>query len=414
MKKSINENNLLKNRILFYILALVVFLFFVNDYSLVTADKIAIVVAIGVDEAESEGYEVSAEVVIPPSASDESSAGSKQTVLSAKGQTIAEAVSNLFIETGWYPKLNYCNIIVLSEEIAKKGAMLVLEYFLRSETIMDSAIVVVAKDSSSKKILETSTPLDNVSAFSLQKIAFERYINYSDVVTSNLKDFTRRYYDFGSGSVLAAVSISPFDAESSKESTQSTLTGDFKLFDMTSSALFDTDRLVGFIEADQTKVYNYLKKDVVGSTFDVIGVEAPGYSDKPCDYTLEIIRQKRKVKTDIIDETLCCDVEIDLKVKISDTSGRNTSVMDITTSYELPEILEKEAAKQVEERLSLLFEKFNETNCDGLNIGKSMNAFKHNKWLGFKNAGNFKTYAKDIKYTVKVSVSGLKTAEIDQ
>ncbi len=407
MKRNFDKQRLNKNRIIFYILALVAFLFFVNDYSLVTADKIAIVVAIGVDEAEDGEYEVSAEVAIPPSASGESSAESEQTVLTASGHTIAEAVSNLFLETGWYPKLNYCNLIILSEKIAEKGTMLALEYFLRSETVMDSAVVVIAKGTSSKKILETSTPLDNISAFSLQKIAFERYVNYSDVVTSNLKDFTKRYYDYGASSVLASVMLSSFEAKSSEESKQSTLSGDFNLFDMTYSALFSGDKLTGFLDAEETKVFNYLKKDVVGSTFEVKSEENSNINDNGRDYTLEIVKQKRNISQNIENGKIYCDISLELIVKISDTDGMNSSITDITTSYELPKKLEERAAKSLEEKFVSMFEKLKSANCDGLNVGKELNAFHHKKWTAFVTSKNLLSYAKDIEYEVSVKVTGL-------
>lgn len=396
---------LLENRILFYILLGITFLFFINDYSLVTADKIAIVVAIGVDEAENGEYEVSAEVAIPPSASGENSAESDQTVLSAKGHTVAEAVSNLFLETGWYPKLNYCNLILLSEDIARKGAMLSLEYFLRSETVMDSAVVVIAKDSSCKKILETSTPLDNISAFSLQKIAFERYVNYSDVVTSNLKDFTKRYYNDHSSSVLASVYLSSFQAESSEESKQSTLNGEFGLFDMTNSALFSGDKLTGFLDAEETKVFNYLKKDVVGSTFEVKRENDYSLDDK--DYTLEIVKQSKSISHDIIDGKIFCDINLDLKVKISDSDGNASSITDLSTSFELSRDIAEKAERQLQEKFYSMLEKLRKANCDGLNVGKELNAFKHKKWKSFINADNLDSYAKDIEYSVTVSVKGL-------
>lgn len=403
MKKA-QPNGLNKNRLLFFLLLAVVFLFFVNDYSLVTADKIAIVVAIGVDEAENGEYEVSAEVAIPPSASGESSSESDQTVLSAKGHTIAEAVSNLFLETGWYPKLNYCNLILLSEKIAQKGAMVALEYFLRSETVMDSAVVVIARGDSAKTILETSTPLDNISAFSLQKIAFERYVNYSDVVTSNLKDFTKKYYDFGVGSVLASVKLSSYDAESSEESKQSTLNGRFGLFDMTYSALFFGDKLTGYLDDEQTKAFNFLKKDVTGSTFEVKS-ERSGELEK--DFTLEIIRQKTDISPKLVGSEIVCDVDVALKVKISDTDGTNSSLIDVTTSYELPRTLKKEAERQLEETFEGMLNALSSANCDGLAVGKSLNAFEHRAWERFLTAENFEEYAKAVRYRVNVSVEGL-------
>ena len=93
------------------LVALMLFLFFSNDFGLVDIHKSSIVVAVGVD-AEEDGYSVTAQAAVPTPAQGEGSAA--YTRVTGKGATVAEALDDINAKTGFYPKLTFCNLVILS------------------------------------------------------------------------------------------------------------------------------------------------------------------------------------------------------------------------------------------------------------------------------------------------------------
>ncbi|MBS1314564.1 MAG: hypothetical protein HP048_04355 [Clostridia bacterium] len=146
----------------------VVVLFFSNDFGLIDVEKTAIITAIGVDLAESGNFELTVQIAVPQVSSSQSE--NKKAIVSCEGDTVSFALHEVGTRTGWYPKLSFCNLIVLGEKMLNEGDVTaIVEYFARTVKIQDSAILTACEDTA-KELLQVSTPLDNLSAFALQKI----------------------------------------------------------------------------------------------------------------------------------------------------------------------------------------------------------------------------------------------------
>lgn len=397
-----NKDSLFKNKVILYLLAFVLFFFIINDYSYNSTEKIAIIVALGVDKEDS-AFVVTAEIAIPPS--DTAGTEGGQAVVAGRGDTIEEAISNMFLKSGWVPKLNFCNVVIISDEIAKSGMMNALEYFLRSEVFMDSALLLVAKDSSSKNVIEAVSPLDIFSSFSIQKIAFERYTNYSDVAYSNLKDFARKYFDFGASSFVSFVTPIKSDTLAPKSEIKSSLKGFFEFFDLSGTALFDKDLLSGSLGKNETIALNFLTKNIKGASYTIKNVQNIESERPNTDVTLKILSSKREIKSEIIDNTIYCDINLSLKVRLLDTSTFDSSVVGLVNSYEIPkEILISSNTSLSNDILSLL-DKSKAANFDPLSVGQNLNSYKNKQWNDFINAENFNNYPTDIVYRVNVTTT---------
>lgn len=108
------------------------FLLFSNDFGLVDIHKASIVVAVGVDVTES-GYEVTAQAAVPTPAQGEGSAA--YTQVTGEGVTVAEAVDDINAKTGFYPKLAFCNLVILGENCKDSRLFTVLDYFYRNDYV---------------------------------------------------------------------------------------------------------------------------------------------------------------------------------------------------------------------------------------------------------------------------------------
>ena len=64
--------------------------------------------------------------------------------MTAKGKTVMEAVNNIGSDTGWHPKLSFCSMIFFGRDLAAEQIENVVDYFLRSEKVQNSAIIAMS------------------------------------------------------------------------------------------------------------------------------------------------------------------------------------------------------------------------------------------------------------------------------
>ena len=117
-----------KSKILLIIVAAVFVLYLSNDFSLLDIKETALIVALGIDK-DGDEIEVTAQLAVPKSS--DQAANTPGTTVSGKGQTVAQALENIGVRTGWYPKLSFCNVLVLGEGILHGNVMESIDFFIR-------------------------------------------------------------------------------------------------------------------------------------------------------------------------------------------------------------------------------------------------------------------------------------------
>ena len=149
------------------------FLLFSNDFGLVDIHKASIVVAVGVDVTES-GYEVTAQAAVPTPAQGEGSAA--YTQVTGEGVTVAEAVDDINAKTGFYPKLAFCNLVILGENCKDSRLFTVLDYFYRNDYVPLTALVAMCRGSA-KELLGQKPADGGMSSSAIQRAMSEELKN---------------------------------------------------------------------------------------------------------------------------------------------------------------------------------------------------------------------------------------------
>ena len=160
-------------------------MFFSSDFELVNIEKTAIITAIAVDKLD-ENYEVTAQIAVPE-ATDVNSEN-KNALISGVGGTVAGAIKNIGNQAGWFPKLAFCNLIAIGNELSSDNVIKVVDYFVKTLKIQDSALLVLAEDKA-KDLMKASSPMDNISSFAIQKILLKDPGFDRDICAVNLKTF---------------------------------------------------------------------------------------------------------------------------------------------------------------------------------------------------------------------------------
>ena len=195
--------NRIWTRIFLIAAAMLLLLFFSNDFGLIDIQETAIVVALGIDMPETgEGYDVTAQIAVP--ASTGSNTAGNVTVKNAL--TVGEAIAELNHETGWYPTLVHCKLILLGEDAAGQDVFNVLDYFLRNDAVEDSCLVAVC-EKTARETFQAQSPVNDISASAIAKVLSSEAQKTGLVSVTILKDFAIGYYSEGKSGILPYISV---------------------------------------------------------------------------------------------------------------------------------------------------------------------------------------------------------------
>lgn len=329
------------HRIRIYVLIFLgLFIFyFTGDFTIINIEKTALIVALGIDANVDSGFTVTAQIAVP-TATDQGGANNESVIVSS-GETLYEAVERIGTQTGWYPKLSFCNVIILGESALKENALNYIDFFIRSYKIEDSAVLCAA-EGSAKEILLSKSPLDNVSSFALIKILIRDSTSASSVYPTTLKDFTSGYYSrsrFGFMPYLRIVKTQDKadDKSGGSESASSGLSGSSSgsdgggtdkqnsdgtvVFDASSLLLFDGGIKAGKFDEYQTLFYSLLYKSTTEAYFKVDSVDDDGNVGV---FLMAITDSKCKKKLCFDGEKFTYKITLDLYLKIADSNDNQT------------------------------------------------------------------------------------------
>ena len=314
--------------IMITVLAIFVF-FFSSDFGLIDVEKTSIITAIAIDKDEDNQYKVTAQIAVPE-ATDTNSENLKAQI-QGKGSTVGGALKDLGDLSGWFPKLSFCNLIILGNDLSSDNVIKVLDYFAKTLRVQDSALVALAEDKAAD-LLSLATPLDNISAFALQKIMLKNIGFDRDIATADVKSFCAGHYS-SSGSAFmpiikaenAGTKPDGGNADSGNSSTGgssgggSSSSGDKdNLFNAKTTALFKDGKKVGELDDSLTLTFNAITGLFKGSTFPVDDIKE---NSEKSNYLLTVISSTPRLKVVATKDDITLYIKLKLYCKVNDHSA---------------------------------------------------------------------------------------------
>ncbi len=401
--------------LMFSVLILLTF-FLSNDLELINVEKTSIITAIAVDK-EQDDYLITAQVAVPEAT--DANTENQKAQLSGKGKTVGEAIKDLGNTSGWFPKLAFCNLIILGNDIASENVVNVLDYFAKTLRVQDSALVILA-DKSAKEILSLSTPLDNISSFAIQKIVLKTVGFDADVAHNDIKTFCTGYYSLSSSSYLPIIKVISADSGSGKQgesadnssgasnssSQSSSGQGDKakgsnsdsnNLFDVRTTALFKNGKKVGELDQDLTYTFNAFNASLTGTSLSIPDVPL---DDKLVNYFITVFGEKHSFKVKATNQSVNLEFNLSLYCKITDVDTPGTDDA-LSTNYPLPKPLVEKTQTMLTQNIQNLVKKSIETECDFLKIKEKLYRYNHSKYSLFKD-----NFLSKLKVKINVEVKG--------
>ena len=400
-----------KIRIALILGALLAIFYFSSDFALIDIEKTAIVVAIGIDEGENSRYKITAQIAIPQAT--DTAAANDDAVVTADGNTVMEGIQNIGAKTGWHPKLSFCSLVLIGRKVAENGVKDVIDYFIVSEKVQNSAIVAMADDKAGE-ILTSKTPLDAISSFAVSKIVLKSRWMTNTVPNANLRKIALSEYSPSKSSFMPV--IKPIKENTkSKEGGSSSITASTKsggsegsggggsgggesggggggggessggssggkdvpdkVYDASTLAVFSEFKLKGEFDEELTQIFNMLMGPL-GESY----ITLENGDEKTL---LSLSNGTRSVKVNL-EKKPTIEIKLSFKVEVSDSSeGYSLDKLNRRS------VVDEDTITKVTDKLNVLLlklvDKVKESGADALLIRDKIYKFSNSRFEEFKN-----------------------------
>jgi len=379
-----------RNTVRYYLLVAVflAFLFFSNDFGMIDVQKTAIVMAAGIDREE-ESFIVTSQIAIPQSSKQGKATQTVQIV--SRGKTVAEAFEEINAKTGWYPKLVFCDVIILGKKAAEENVFDALDYFLRDEYLSDNCSLATC-DGFAKDVLNTEALVDPSASVAIKKVLSAHAERVGTVCPSTLREFSIGYFSESKSGYLPVLKTEPqqekigndsssdssnsssssesgSESSSSEESSSSSggsessqsgggggKSQDKPVFSASETALFVDGKRVGTLTAEETFAFNAATGSLKLAAFSV------EQSGKTC--TLSIKNNDPKTKFTVSEnEKPCLEIDVTVSAGILDYS-KALDLENISDAGDVPRGVFELAEKKLTADIATVFEKCRSSGCD--------------------------------------------------
>ena len=354
-----------KNTVRYYLLLIffLAALFFSNDFGSTDVQKTAIVVAMGIDR-EDDTFIVTTQIAVPQSAKQETSTQSVQIV--SRGKTVGEALEEINAKTGWYPKLVFCDLIILGETAKSADVFDSLDFFLRNEYLTDNCQVAVF-DGKAKDLLNTSSLIDPSSSSAMKKVLSSHAERVGTVLPNTLREFSIGYFSDSKSGYLPVLKTEPQQEtigaqttttanEESNSGKNTKETAEKPVFSARETALFVDGRWVETLTAEETFALSSILSNLRLASYAVNG------EGQSC--ALNIRRNSPDIRlTTRGDEGFSLQVELVMTAGIFDYSA-SQPIDKIADAGDVPKEFFTLAENILSGEIERTFEKCRAVNCD--------------------------------------------------
>ena len=365
-------------------------------------NETAFVLGLGLDKAPS-GYRVTLQVVIPSAITPQAAGGGGgvgvPVIMSTFNvPTLYETQRQYALISSRTAYYGHIRVLVIGEELARSGIAEVLDVLKRSREPRDDYYVMVARNNTAENVLGILTPLNKLPASKLFD-SLEKSQNISaKTVAVPFRNLLESMLCQGKNPVLTGLEILGNSKAGKKQSSLEETMPQARMR-FSNVAVFRKDKMLGWLDDNETIGYNYVTDNVVQSTGPVEGTDG-----QPIVIGALQTSTTRKVKVEN------GEPHIYLHVKATCNVQEVESLDDLSKEETIKE-LERKAEERIVYRMQTAVEHINERfNADIMGFGESIYRSKPKAWAKLKEEYGdeyLKSLSVHYKATVRINRIGL-------
>lgn len=362
-------------------------------------DELAIVTGIGIDQSE-EGYLITVQVINPAEvAAKQMTTRTSVSSYSASGESVFEAIRNLIEVTPREVYLSHTRVVIFSEDIAREGIRESLDFLIRDHELRTDFFITVAKDLKAEELLNVLTPLEKIPSSKMYGSIETSYKYLSQTRTVKIQQLISDLLLKGKQPFLTGITkTGPESVGNNLENVQKI--DSTTQVQMAHIGVLKDDKLIGWLNANQSKGYNY----ITGNVQNTIQVTNCGKEDNKISF--EIIKTDTKMKGKVQQGTPSFTVDINVQANIADVQCK-VKLSKPEQIKRLETKINEEIKKTVMNTVNILQ---NDLQSDIIGFGEYLRRTHNKEWNKYK--GNWDETFSDVDVQVKVKSKIKRTGTI--
>ncbi|NLJ30653.1 MAG: Ger(x)C family spore germination protein [Clostridiales bacterium] len=315
--------------------------------------------------------------------------------MTASGKTVFEAIRNVCTQSDRKAYFAHTKVIVVGERLARAGIGDIVDVFMRNHEGRPLCWVMVGRNATAEKLLGVEHGLEEIQGAYLNNM-IQKCTMTSKTSASTLLDLAKILSGDVGNPVTGAMEVvdQPIFPAEQKETQGDTTQG----IQLTGTSVFQKDKLVGYLDAVETRGLNLITGKMKSGIIDV-----PSPFAKNKLFSIVVLRTKSKIDPKIENGTLSFHITVDEEADIGEQQGS----ADISKP-EVFEKVEKAYGEVLANEIKATVNKAQkELRTDILGFGGALNRKYPQEWKRVQD--NWKTLFPDVPYTVSVSARLLRT-----
>lgn len=284
-------------------------------------ENLAYVIAIGIDEAEENSFSLTFQTAIPKSIAGGQGGGGEATDISSfKTDNFLSGLKKANEYLSREINLSHTKIIVVSENIAKKGVSAFLNGLQENMEIRPNVYIIVASEGA-KKYIESIQPKLSANPSKYFELLFKTYETDFLVPTTQLEDYLNRAKNYGAQPIAIYTGIDKAINESKKPGSEEEGKkeegaskkpdeGENKNMTIKGLAVFKGDQMVGKLDPEEATLFALLTGSNNNVKIEVVD---------PLDNRFKVlgtIKKAKPISTKIIFKNDKPQINIDCKLNV--------------------------------------------------------------------------------------------------
>lgn len=348
-------------------------------------ERLAIVSGVAIDKTpKGDKFLLTAEIVDVQGSLTEGNVKARR--IQSEGDTIFDATRNAILISAKKLYWSHAKAIIISQDVAKEGIRSIIDWVSRDPEPRINMSIFVSREKTAWELLEQQSVTTDIRAFEM-----EYMLMGNNALSKSAKIDINELVDVisgkGTSSYLPAIGVTLNDRK--------------KTANLSGMAVFKKDKLIGFLNEQDTKFFLFVKNKIQGGLL-IVSPDGEQPKDK---VTLEIFKNKTKIQPVYSNGKLLMKIDINTEVNIGQE--------DIPINYMIEKNknkLKKETEEYLNKNVENIIKKVQEDfETDIFGFGRIVMEEMPSLWKNIEDEWDeiFKTLEVDINTEIDIRGSGL-------
>ncbi|MDF2557248.1 MAG: spore gernimation protein GerC [Bacillales bacterium] len=341
-------------------------------------DKMAIVSGVAVDKGKKEKIRLTVEII---QVSGGSNSVTSPKVITTEGKTIFDAARNAISIVGKKLYWSHVKVLIISKELAKKDVIPIMDWYKRDSETRFDVNLLISKGDCAAEILTGKILTDQIMSFELSNM-IKNQKNLSKAPQSNMVVYCNQLEGEGIQPVLPTIELKKI--------------ANSKIPTIMGTGIFKADKVVGYIDGDETMNLLFVKDEVKGGVL-VVDVKE---KDKSTSVSLEIFKSKTEVKPIIDGKNIKMSIKIETETAIDEVTS-DINIINQKGFEKVENLAEEKLKKQVTEVIKKVQHKY---KADVFGFGSKVNQEDPKVWKKIEKDWDKKFENLEVSVDAKVHI----------